>query len=103
VGPQKAPKVAPDLEEAIEEEDDAEVLLDEPGDAVDDEDVDISKDKYIKQPKAPKESAPKKASTKKRKKASAGKENNDDVSEEEIKPKPARGGKGSGSRAKSKF
>lgn len=49
--PKKLAKEAPDLEEAIEEEDDAEVV--EPVEA-DDEEVDFSKDKYIKQPKAKK-------------------------------------------------
>ena len=49
--PKKMAKDAPDLEEAIEEEDDGEVV--EP--AVDDDDeIDFKKDKYIKQPKAKK-------------------------------------------------
>ena len=101
VAPQKAPKAAPDFEEAIEEEDDGEIVLDEPGDVVD-EDVDLSKDKYIKKPRAPKDDGLKKATAKKGKKAAKRKENNEDESEEEIKPKSSRGGKGSGPMGKSK-
>ncbi|EQL01212.1 replication factor C, subunit 1-like protein [Ophiocordyceps sinensis CO18] len=49
--PKKQAKEAPDLEEAIEEEDDADVV-----EAVeaDDDEADFTKDKYIKQPKAKK-------------------------------------------------
>ena len=53
--PKAQPKQAPDLEEAIEEEDDGAVA--EPADE-DDEEIDLKKDKYIKQPK--KKPAPKK-------------------------------------------
>ncbi|KOS23280.1 Replication factor C subunit 1 [Escovopsis weberi] len=49
--PKAAPKEMPDLEEAIEEEDDAAVEAAEAPDA-DDEEIDFKKDKYIKQPKA---------------------------------------------------
>ncbi|OAA60846.1 DNA replication factor C, large subunit [Cordyceps fumosorosea ARSEF 2679] len=51
VAPKKSAKDMPDLEEAIEEEDDAEVLE---GPAEDDDEIDFKKDKYIKQPKAKK-------------------------------------------------
>lgn len=49
--PKKQAKEAPDLEEAIEEEDDADVV-----EAVeaDDDEADFTKDKYIKLPKAKK-------------------------------------------------
>ncbi|KAI1480795.1 DNA replication factor C, large subunit [Daldinia eschscholtzii] len=51
VAPKAASKEKPDLEEAIEEEDDADVA--EAVEVVDeDEDIDIEKDKYIKKPKA---------------------------------------------------
>jgi replication factor C subunit 1 len=54
---------APDLEEAIEEEDDADVVA-EPVDE-EDEELDLKKDKYIKQPKAKaKRAAPKKKAAK---------------------------------------
>ncbi|KJZ75046.1 hypothetical protein HIM_05532 [Hirsutella minnesotensis 3608] len=51
MAPKKQAKEAPDLEEAIEEEDDGELV--EPAE-VDDDEVDLTKDKYIKQPKAKK-------------------------------------------------
>lgn len=55
--PAKAPKEVPDLEEAIEEEDDGELV--EPKE--EDDEGDIKTDKYIKQPKAKgKKAAPKK-------------------------------------------
>ena len=47
-GPARAPKDVPDLEEAIEEEDEGELV--EPKE--EDEEGDIKADKYIKQPKA---------------------------------------------------
>lgn len=50
--PKKMAKDAPDLEEAIEEEDDGEVV--EPVADDDDDEIDFKKDKYIKQPKAKK-------------------------------------------------
>lgn len=46
----KLGKEKPDLEEAIEEEDDADVA--EPAEANDDDALDLKSDKYIKQPKA---------------------------------------------------
>lgn len=61
-----APKEVPDLEEAIEESDDAEVLIDPAKEEDDDAEVDLSKDKYIKKPK--KKAAPKKPAAKKAKK-----------------------------------
>ncbi|KAM3522034.1 hypothetical protein NHJ13051_005916 [Beauveria bassiana] len=51
VAPKKSAKDMPDLEEAIEEEDDAE-LVEAP--IEDDDEIDFKKDKYIKQPKAKK-------------------------------------------------
>ena len=58
MAPAKATKQAPDLEEAFEEEVD-EVEVAEVKD--DDDEVDLKKDKYIKQPKAKKASAKKAA------------------------------------------
>ncbi|KAL3425843.1 Replication factor C subunit 1 [Phlyctema vagabunda] len=52
VAPAKTAKAAPDLEEAFEEEDDGELIA-EPVDADEDE-LDLKKDKYIKQSKAKK-------------------------------------------------
>ncbi|KAF0330851.1 chromosome transmission fidelity factor [Colletotrichum asianum] len=55
----KAAKVAPDLEEAIEEEDDAAVA--EPVEPAEDDELDLKGDKYIKQPKPKAKRATKKA------------------------------------------
>lgn len=60
----KAAKEVPDLEEAIEETDDEEVISEVKEDEEDD--GDFSKDKYIKQPKAKKAAASKKAASKKK-------------------------------------
>ncbi|KAJ3497760.1 hypothetical protein NLG97_g1656 [Lecanicillium saksenae] len=76
--PKKLAKDMPDLEEAIEEEDDAEVVE---APAEDDDEIDFKKDKYIKQPKA------KKAT--KKSKAKAG----DDEEDEKPKAKPKAKGK----------
>lgn len=85
VAPAKATKVAPDLEEAFEEEDDGEVIAEV---KEDDDEVDFKKDKYIKQPKAKKTTAGKKASAKKKTAKDA-----DDVEdlEEDVKPKKGKG------------
>lgn len=48
--PKKLAKEKPDLEEAIEESDDGEVVEDVK-EAEDDGDMDLTKDKYVKQPK----------------------------------------------------
>ncbi|CAJ2511612.1 Uu.00g072370.m01.CDS01 [Anthostomella pinea] len=50
--PKAAAKDKPDLEEAMDDDDEAEAV--EPAEAVDEEDQDIEKDKYIKKPKAKK-------------------------------------------------
>lgn len=54
----KAPKEMPDLEEAIEEEDDAELVE---AVEVDEDELDLKADKYIKVPKAKKAAAKKTA------------------------------------------
>ncbi|ATY63310.1 DNA replication factor C subunit [Cordyceps militaris] len=72
VAPKKSAQDVPDLEEAIEEEDDVE-LAEAP--AEDDDAIDFKKDKYIKQPKA------KKATKKSKAKA-------DDEEDEKPKAKP---------------
>ena len=83
VAPVKASREKPDLEEAIEDEDEAEAV--EAAEPVADEDDDIGKDKYIKKPKA-KPAAKKKAAAGKK---TAAKTAGDDEEEDE-KPK-ARG------------
>ncbi|ORY56070.1 replication factor RFC1 C terminal domain-containing protein [Pseudomassariella vexata] len=86
LAPKKAAKDVPDLEEAIEEEDEAEIV--EPVEAADDEE-DIKGDKYIKQPKA----KPKKATKK------AAKIADDD---EDEKPKPKARNRSSAAKGKAK-
>lgn len=80
VGPTKVAKEKPDLEEAIEESDEGEVVEDPDAKKNEDEEGDITKDKYIKQPK-------KKAGPKKKAKAKAAA----DDDEEEERPKKGKG------------
>ena len=109
--PKAAKKERPDLEEAIEESDEGEdaALLGEgtKQELDDEEDMDLTKDKYVKQAK--KKAAPKNAAAKKppAKKKGKGKgkakaegfddEEEDDIvddEEEEVKPKSGRASKG---------
>jgi replication factor C subunit 1 len=92
VAPAKAAKAIPDLEEAIEEEDEGEVLA-EPADEEDD-DLDLSKDKYIKKPKAKKAAATKKTAGKKGRTFKDDDNPDECASDEETKPKKSRAGKG---------
>ncbi|KAH0562640.1 hypothetical protein GP486_002680 [Trichoglossum hirsutum] len=114
IAPKAAKKDVPDLEEAIEESDEGEdaALL---GEGVkqeeDDEDMDVTKDKYVKQAKksAPKNPATKKTQSKKSKGKGKGRakdeeldeggdddvvEDEDEEDEEEVKPKSRRAHKG---------
>ncbi|KAI9720549.1 MAG: hypothetical protein M1828_005633 [Chrysothrix sp. TS-e1954] len=85
--PKKIAKEKPDLEEALEESDEAEVVEDEPKAEDEEEDVDLSKDKYVKQPKKKKAPAKGKAA------ATAGGKEED--GEDDIKPAKGKGkGKG---------
>lgn len=97
VAPAKATKEMPDLEEAIEESDD-EALVETP--YIEDEDMDISKDKYIKKPKA-KKATGKKLAGKKTKKADDA-DGNEGDSQDEVKPKKARVSKPKANSAKTK-
>ncbi|KAK3304606.1 replication factor RFC1 C terminal domain-containing protein [Chaetomium strumarium] len=58
IAPPKLSKDVPDIEDALEEEDENDVV--EPADADVDEELDLKGDKYIKQPKAKKKTAAKK-------------------------------------------
>ncbi|KAI1471045.1 DNA replication factor C, large subunit [Daldinia caldariorum] len=90
IAPKAASKEKPDLEEAMEEEDDADVA--EVVEAVDeDDDLDIEKDKYIKKPKA-------KPAKRGGKKAAAATEGED----EDGKPAKGRKGKTGGAKGKAK-
>jgi replication factor C subunit 1 len=81
----------PDLEEAVEDED--EIVEEVADDAEEDDEIDLKKDKYIKAPKKKKAPAKGKAASggKRKKDADAG---SDD--EEEDAPKPAKKGRGGG-------
>ncbi|KAK4506807.1 hypothetical protein PRZ48_000540 [Zasmidium cellare] len=82
--PKKAPaKEKPDLEEALEESEDEAV---DDAEAPDEEDVDLTKDKYVKQPKKRKAPAAKAGASKKKKV-----KDEDDDEEEEEKPKKGKG------------
>ncbi|KAI1065008.1 hypothetical protein LB507_000066 [Fusarium sp. FIESC RH6] len=86
--PKAQPKEVPDLEEAVEDDDAAEVV-EAPEADEDDDEIDFKKDKYIKKPKA-------KKATKKTSKAAAA-----DEEDEEDKPKRGRA-KATGTKAKAK-
>ncbi|KAJ4368854.1 DNA replication factor C complex subunit Rfc1 [Neocucurbitaria cava] len=96
VAPKKQAKEKPDLEEAIEESDEGEVVEEA---KEDDEEADLSKDKYVKQPK--KKAATKKAGqAPKRGKKKTNDEESQDEDEDDAKAKakgkgkaPARGKK----------
>ncbi|KAI2471755.1 replication factor RFC1 C terminal domain-containing protein [Annulohypoxylon bovei var. microspora] len=88
VAPKQAAKDKPDLEEAMDEEDD-DVEVVEAAEAVDDDDVDIEKDKYIKKPKA-------KGGKKGGKKAAKAEDGEDE------KPAKGRKSKASGGKGKAK-
>ena len=87
IAPKRATKEKPDLEEALEESDEGEVIDEAPD--KDDEDTDLSKDKYIKAPK--KKKAPAAAAGKKR-----GKKAVDEDEDEDADEPPAKKGKGKG-------
>jgi replication factor C subunit 1 len=99
VAPAKATKEMPDLEEAIEESDSGEVLVETPEDN-EDEDMDISKDKYIKKPKAKKATVKKPAGKKAKK--NDGADGNEGDSQDEVKPKKPRASKPKATGAKIK-
>jgi replication factor C subunit 1 len=87
VAPKKTSREKPDLEEAIDESDDAEEISGENEvKEEDDEDLDLKKDKYVKVPKK-KAPAAKKAAGKKGKKSAA----DDDEEGSEIEEKPKKG------------
>ena len=85
VAPKRAPaKEKPDLEEALEES--ADEAVDDVDAEEGEEDVDLSKDKYVKQPKKKKAPAAKKG-----KKKAADEDEDDEDEEEEEKPKKGKG------------
>jgi len=90
IAPKKTTKDKPDLEEALEESDEGEVV-DEAPDA--DEESDLSKDKYIKAPKKKKVATTSKAGDGKGKGKRSKKAVDDDVDMDEDEP-PTKKGKG---------
>jgi replication factor C subunit 1 len=99
VAPKAAKKVQPDLEEAVDESDVEDVLPEGETKEDDDEDVDIKKDKYIKEPK--KKAAPKATATKGKKRAKKEADDDDeglDASESEEQSKKPKKAAGKGGR-----
>lgn len=99
--PQKATRDKPDLEEAIQDDDDAEVV--DPKEEVkgEEDDMDISKDKYVAKPKKKKAAAKPAVKGKGKAKKAAAKDDDDEESEEDVKPKKGRG-KAATTKAKAK-
>ncbi|KAF2839549.1 DNA replication factor C, large subunit [Patellaria atrata CBS 101060] len=93
----KVAKEKPDLEEAIGESDEADVIDDVKEEEEEEEDVDISKDKYIKAPKKKKAAPQKSANGKKR-----ARDDDDEDSEESVRPKKGRGGAANKGKGKAK-
>jgi replication factor C subunit 1 len=85
--PKKQSKDKPDLEEALEESDEGEVIDEAADKQEDDDDGDLTKDKYIKAPKK-KRAAPAATKGKKKKDADV---NMEEGSDEAPKPKKAKG------------
>ncbi|KAK3989555.1 replication factor RFC1 C terminal domain-containing protein [Cladorrhinum sp. PSN332] len=100
MAPKKLSKDMPDLEEAIEEEDDA-ALADEAPEVDPEDDVDISKDKYVKAKKPGAKGKAKAAPSKKKAAAKAADFDDDDDEDEEEDVKPAKG-KGKATAAKAR-
>ncbi|KAF2431972.1 DNA replication factor C, large subunit [Tothia fuscella] len=91
VAPKKVAKDRPDLEEAIEESDDGEEDVKE---VVEEEEGDMSKDKYIKAPKKKKAAAPQKSTA--GKKGAKRARDDDDDEESDGSPKGKKVAKGKG-------
>jgi replication factor C subunit 1 len=88
IAPKAPQRVQPDLEEAVDESEGEEVLPEGETKEDEEEDVDIKKDKYIKEPK--KKAAPKSAAAKSKKRAKKEVGDDDeglDASESEGQPK----------------
>ena len=104
MAPARKGREKPDLEEAIEESDDAEVLDDVADlDSNEESELDLKKDKYVKAPK--KKAAPKAAAAKRGKgkiKDEEGDEGMSDGSEEDVKPKAKAKAKVAASRGRGK-
>lgn len=104
IAPKAPQRVQPDLEEAVDESEGEEVLPEGETKEDEEEDVDIKKDKYIKEPK--KKAAPKSAAAKGKKRAKKEVDDDDkglDASESEEQPKkPKKAAAKGGRKGKSK-
>lgn len=92
VAPKRLPKVKPDIEDAIDESDEEEEILD-PDTRLEDEseELDLKKDKYVKVPKKP--AAQKGAAGKGKKAAKAKKADDDFIDDDEEEEKPKKRGR----------
>ncbi|OJJ76337.1 hypothetical protein ASPBRDRAFT_116964 [Aspergillus brasiliensis CBS 101740] len=90
VAPKKMPKEKPDIEDALEESDEEEVIEDDSKDNDESEELDLKKDKYVR---VPKKAAAKGGAGKGRKSKKAAAGDDDFIDDEEEKPKKARGRK----------
>ena len=88
--PKKMPKEKPDIEDAIEESDEEEVVDEEDPKGEEDEELDLKKDKYVS---LPKKSKAKKAGGEKGKKAKKAAADDDDFIDDDEKPEKGRGRK----------
>lgn len=91
--PKKGPKVKPDIEDAIEESDEEEILEDAKEED-ENEELDLKKDKYVKVPKSKGTAGKGNASKSKKGKGKKVEDDLIDEDEEEEKPKKGRKGKG---------
>lgn len=89
--PKKMPKEKPDIEDAIEESDEGEVVEEEDPKEEENEELDLKKDKYVSLPK--KSGAKKAGGAGKGKKAKKTAEDDDFIGDDEEKPKKGRGRK----------
>lgn len=94
VAPKRTAKEKPDLEEALDESDEADFVDDVKEEDEDEAAGDLSKDKYVKQAKKKKTAKPgeaPKATGKGKKKVKAEQSDDEDEDEEDVKPKKGKG------------
>lgn len=95
----KAKRDKPDLEEAFDDLDEGDEILDDDVDEDVDEDdkpLDLKKDKYVKAPKKKAKGAPKRASAKVKGKGKAKNESDEELQDEEISEENSKPAKGKG-------
>lgn len=93
LAPKKGPKVKPDIEDAIDESDEEEIVED--AKEVDEsEELDLKKDKYVKLPKAKGKATAKGGAAKGKKATGKGKKKDDDFLDDDEDEQPKKGRKG---------